>query len=451
MRSRSPIPASPPLPGSSGGRGFTLIEVIVALSAGVLVTLAAFMLSKNAVSFFQYEARVSTTQLGLTLAMNRLTNDIQRASLLSSPNPSVDPTVCKGGGWTAGGLSDLAGITILKGSSSTKQGLNQSPVLAPPDTLIIGGSMDSSEVFQVQSIVSTGGALQLVMRSGASEPATYRARYSVANDTDLPCRLKPTFAPTVYPVGDCTTPIASGRFGHIYHPESNSHWYGIIKSFTLDATNTVNVTMDTSSVTIPQKPTICGLGVGEIGGGWLFSVVTRVQYEIMDVTTLKPKNSPNSPFQPVVTAGPLAVTGDDGRTELVRRELNADGTTNDDSAELVGEYAIDLRFGITAVTQAITGDNYNPTVATYAFGDNAVYTTAALPSKSGTPQWVRGVQVRLAMRTRAPDRDTDLPVPTDGRRLRFLVLTSGARPAYARVRTSYANVALPNQGGFSLW
>ena len=38
----------------------------------------------------------------------------------------------------------------------------------------------------------------------------------------------------------------------------------------------------------------------------------------------------------------------------------------------------------------------------------------------------------------------------DGRRLRFLVDPT-LQPAYARVRTNYANVALPNQGGFSLW
>ncbi len=212
----------------SARRGFTLIEVIVALSAGTLVTMAAFMLSKSATSFFQYEARVSTAQLGLTLAMNRLTNDIQRASMFSTPNIQADPTVCKVGVAFPTGLSNLAGITILAGAAATAEGKLQTPAMAPPDTLIIGGSMDSTEVFQVQSILLTAGAPQLIIRGKVngqySDPATNRAVYSVGNvPGDLPCRLKPFFAPSTYPPSGplppgCTPPISSGRFGHIYQP-----------------------------------------------------------------------------------------------------------------------------------------------------------------------------------------------------------------------------------------
>src|SRR5277367_5834742 len=83
-------------------RGFTLIEVLVALSAGVLVSMAAFMLSKDATRFFQHEARVSTAQIALTLAMNRLSGDIQRAGFLSTANVQLDPSVCRGVAWPAG-------------------------------------------------------------------------------------------------------------------------------------------------------------------------------------------------------------------------------------------------------------------------------------------------------------------------------------------------------------
>ena len=48
-------------------RGFTLIELVVALSAGLLVSMAALMLSRNATKFFQNEARISATQLAATL------------------------------------------------------------------------------------------------------------------------------------------------------------------------------------------------------------------------------------------------------------------------------------------------------------------------------------------------------------------------------------------------
>ena len=144
----------------------------------------------------------------------------------------------------------------------------------------------------------------------------------------------------------------------------------------------------------------------------------------------------------------------------MRRELDSttgsplDWTQTTNTTELVAEYAVDMRFGITVATQVITNDNYNPQVITYPIKDPAdsnVYTIAAKPSANGTPQLIRAVQVRLSTRTRAPDRDADLPAGLDGRRLRFRILDPAVHPAYARVRTNYANVALPNQGGFSLW
>src|SRR5271155_3619188 len=112
-------------------RGFTIVEVLVALSAGVLVSLAAFTLSKSATSFLQREARISSAQLALTLAMNRLTNDIQRASFLSTRNIVTDPSVCRAP--YPAGLALLSGITIASGAA-TVQGAQQNPQLTP-DTL----------------------------------------------------------------------------------------------------------------------------------------------------------------------------------------------------------------------------------------------------------------------------------------------------------------------------
>jgi prepilin-type N-terminal cleavage/methylation domain-containing protein len=433
---------------SRAARGFTIIEVMVALSAGVLVSMAAFMLSKNATAFFQREVRVSSAQLALNLAMNRLTSDIQRASFLSTPNIQADPSVCRtqAATWPAG-LGALTGINIVSGTA-TAQGNAQSPAMVAPDQIIIGGSMDASEVFQVQSIVpGTGGAPLLVMRIPTGEPATYRALASEGGlAANLPCKLKPWFAPSTFPASaplppTCTPPISSGRFAQIYQPETNTRWFGVIDTFTINqVTGAINVQLLATPV-IPQKPgDVCGIGLGDTGGGWLFSVVSRVQYDIRSLvgTTSQYGVLVNTP------AAQAQATGDAGRTELVRTELDATGAQIAASMELVAEYAVDMRFGIT-VASLITGDNYTPTVTDYLINDSNVYTVTA-----NTPQRVRAVQVRLSTRTRAPDRDTDLPPGPDGRRLRFLVDAS-LQPAYARVRTNYASVALPNQGGFSLW
>jgi hypothetical protein len=429
-----------------------LIEIVVALSAGVLVSMAAFMLSKSATSFFQRETRVSTAQLALTLAMNRLTGDIQRASLLSSPNANLDPGVCRAAGWPTG-LIALTGLTISAGTATTEGNL-QTPAMVAPDQIIIGGSMDTSESFQVQSIVNGVGGPLLIMRLPTAEPATYRASATVGCNppgptcANLPCKLKPVFAPNTYPASAplppaCSPPITSGRFARIYQPETNIQWFGVISSFTLDGNGSINVQLATNP-SIPVKgASTCGLGVGDTGGGWLFSVVSRVQYDIRSVVNMTPVPAQYAPILKT-SAQQAAVTGDGARTELVRTELDANGVPVPGAFEIVAEYAVDMRFGIT-VANLIQANNYNATVNTYAFGDPNVYTQSV-----SNPQRIRAVQVRLSTRARAPDRDTDIPPGPDGRRSRFY-LGPNLSPQYARVRTNYANVALPNQGGFALW
>jgi type II secretory pathway pseudopilin PulG len=429
-------------------RGFTILEVIVALSAGVLVSMATFMLSKNATAFFQREARISSTQLALTLAMNRLTNDIQRASFLSTANIQADPQVCRtnAGTWPAG-LAVLSGLNITAGTQ-TPQGAIQPQPFAPPDQIILGGGMDASDVLQVQSILpGAGGAPLLVMRVPTADPLSYRTVASLGPTETLAGKVQPMFDPNTYPAPS----LASGRFGHVYHPESNWHWYGVIANYSTNATTGAITVQFQQTPTIPAKPAACGLGVGDTGGGWLFSVVSRVQYSIQQASNVLSSDPAKNPYSRILAADPTqaVVSGDTGRTELFRTELDANNQPVAGATELVAEYAVDMRFGIS-VASRITGDNYNPTVTSYAFGDPNVYNVTNNVQLGGTPQRVRAVQVRLSARARAPDRETDLPQGLDGRRLRFF-LGPNLQPAYARVRTNYANVALPNQGGFSLW
>ncbi len=150
--------------------------------------------------------------------------------------------------------------------------------MVPPDQITIGGSMDSSEVYQIQSITSgAGNAPLLTMRSPATEPATYRALASLGPPDALASRLTPVFYPNTYP----TPPVSSGRFAHIYHPASNFHTFGVIDTFTIDP---VSGAIKVQLLSIPSLPvqgtSPCGIAFGDTGGGWLFSVVTRVQYSI---------------------------------------------------------------------------------------------------------------------------------------------------------------------------
>jgi hypothetical protein len=61
--------------------------------------------------------------------------------------------------------------------------------------------------------------------------------------------------------------------------------------------------------------------------------------------------------------------------------------------------------------------------------------------------------VRLATRTRAPDRAVDLPFASnpDARRARFVINDVLGSNKYFRMRTIYNDIALPNQSAANAW
>ena len=431
----------PPSPARRAGRAaFTLIEILVALSAGVFVSVAAFAMSKNATAFFQHEARIASAQLALTLGLNRLTGDLARASFLSTPNATSDPMVCSDPSWAgAPGVSSLAGVAVLAGTSTGQNAANG----FTPDRLEIGGSLDVSETFTVQCVLTgTGGGLALQLQSPQFDGAMARVVASLAPAELLQTRLQSMFGP--------------GRYVQILDPATGYKVFGVLaNSPNVAVVSDVATVQLQASPGIPQKPARpCGIiAPPSCGAGLLMSVVSRVRYDVRSMQGVA------GPYAALVTpkdANIGAITGDNGRTELVRVEVGAANTELPASLEVVAEYAVDMRVGITAVTSRITNDNYNPTVKTYEIGDANIYAIAGdVAGGTATPQFIRAVQVRLATRTRAPDRETDLETGADGRRLRFLIPgTQGPRPGstgYARLRTAYVNVSLLNQGGFSLW
>lgn len=434
---------------ASSRRGFTLVELLVAMTAGLMVSMAAFLLSKNATRFFQNEARVSAAHLAATLGINRISADLQRAGLLSSANVLQDPFVCGKSPivltWPDG-MRRLAGIEIERnGSELAHPGaeLSQSTVGngLHPDALIIGGSMNTLEQFYFNTIsCGPGGcAVNLDPLSGAVKRTLLRQQ---GED------------PLVVLRDDI---FRAGRFLRIQMLGQAESMYSIIQGITVvgDPPTTITIQLEAT----PNLPTVvangCGLPAG-FGAGYV-NPVSRIRYDIRSVRT-----DPN--YGPLVAPISPEATGDDLRTELVRVELGADNLEDPTTLELVAEYAVDLKFGITRATEDPDPLITNPTLIRHRISDPVdanVYSFAAGNANAGSaPQRIRAVQVRLATRTRAPDRDVGLPLPggLDGRRLRFLipgiipgVLSDGdtvppdSPPVYARMRTLYAEVALQNQ------
>ncbi len=443
----NPTPAVPRACRARRPRGFTLVEIIVALAAGLIVSMAAFFLAKNATNFFQHEARIATAQLATSFGIIRLSNDLQRASFLTTRNVNSDTAVCKdSASWTAlGGLSNLAGIYISN-STSAPAGTPPTTAFSPYNQqIVIGGSFTSTEVFTVECATVAGGSYAFQLQTAQYDNAMARTVANLGAGETLATKI-----PTIFP---------AGRILDIYDPSLATHVFGVITSATANASNVATIQLN-ATPTIPTKPTSgCGLlQPPHCGKGWVVAPVQQVRYEIRQVAAGAANNAYQqmlaSPVAPDGTAL-SAVNGDANRTELVRVEvLPASMDTEDpNSLEVVSEFAVDLAFGITVASKSDVS-NYNPTVTSYGIGDSNVTSIAKLVGggNNGTPQLIRSVQARLSTRTRAPDRETDISSAssTDGRRLR-MDLGLAAPLHYARLRTSYANVTLPNQGGFSLW
>jgi prepilin-type N-terminal cleavage/methylation domain-containing protein len=444
-------------------RGFTLIELMIAMVAGLTVALAAFALARNATSFFQYEARISATQLSASLGMTRLTTDLQHAGFLSSPNVVKDPKRCPIGSvvgpWAAApALQTLAAVQIIQaGSVSGHPGqLTQSIANGfNPDSIIIAGSFDTTEQFPVCNFSNGAQGIDVKLvayctpgdHCGAQNctPGT-TASGAMARTVQASLTGGESLNDIFYPVAP--SPAATGRYLRIVDAKGNTE-YGLITGITItppnySATNPpTSVVVHTSSTVAPQViggGSYCGITIGDAKSTVFANPVSLIKYDLRSLQG-------DLTYGPIVAPISATASGDTGRTELVRVELDQNGAELPGRLELISEYAVDLMFGVSVVNLGT-----QPVVTRYPIAQpptGTIYTTyGASVAAGGTPELIRAVQVRFATRARAPDRTTEiLPAPgygLDGRRYRFLVDPTLPDPQYARVRTLYSEVTLVN-------
>ncbi|MBI4704622.1 MAG: prepilin-type N-terminal cleavage/methylation domain-containing protein [Deltaproteobacteria bacterium] len=404
------------------GAGFTLVELMMALAAGVLVSTAAFVMARNASLFFQHEARATTAQIAAAVGLSRLEADLQRVGFMASADVYKDPRRCGNmADWPAG-LKRLSAITIEEGGSVKRHGADH--VLSvlnglSPDALIIGGAVGTTEQFPVRTISQGAGGLSVYLQTDSGPMA--RARAAVAGGA---LSFQDLFAP--------------GRFLRIVDAEGR-HEYGVIAGFTDDpAAPRVELL---AGPIVPRKEITPVCGYSGFGTGTLVNPIARVLYDLRYVDpAVYPRYAGMFATATHPEAGKHKGAGPEPqRTELVRVELDAEGAEIPASLEVVAEFAVDFKLGVTTATAGNT-----PTLAVQQMGTPAVYLTAADILAGGSPERVRGVQVRLSARARAADRNVGLPAAADGGVFRYNL---GPNKGYARVRTLVANVALPNMTG----
>jgi type II secretory pathway pseudopilin PulG len=395
-------------------RGFTLTELMVAMSGGLVISIAVFLLARQASRFYSREARTSTATLSNLVGFERLRVDIARAGFMASPNIREDLAPCNNPKETPDGwpeyLAHLQSVWIqpIGGdlpAQFRQQGRN-------PMRIMLAGNYASADQFEVRNI--------------AHVDENYTV-YLAVNSTSMH-RLTHGDAGTSVSTQVLASIFGAGRAVRIVDPEGRHH-YGRILNV---------IGGEQPRVTLSEDPELrersignreCGL-IG-VDTGSLINVVNIVHYDIRSLANddnYRDLYTSNLPYE--------AAT----HRDLVREELDVEGDPIDGTQELVAEYAVDLSFQLTGwspSTQTLE------TVPLAGWADS----TSSYNAPLAGPQRLRAIRATLAVRSREADRDIAVLGDGGGAYLRFGVGSTPGTGPFARVRAISAHIALNNQLG----
>lgn len=413
-------------------QGFTLVELLIATLSGLLIAAAAFLLARNASSFFQAEAGITTAQFSNMLGFSRLQEDIRRASMMSSPNVIADPLRCGDiAGWPAGML-ELAGVRIEQGGSVVRHAADHGLSLTngtQPDALIIGGLFGSTEHFAIQTMTEDGGGgyTILLQNDGAMTRTKLAAGVGAAALAQL---------------------FRVGRLLRLVDPEGRTA-YGVISGINTGGTNVSLSIANAPAMPVRSTAETCGCSLPCIGG--LVNPIARVLYDVRSVDEVTyPQYAGLYENASHALAGAHKGIVPPPRTELIRVELDADDRELPDTLEILAEYAVDFKLGMSTATPGPPPNNI-PTITRFDLNDPNIVAIAGPLGAAATPQRVRSIQLRLGVRAARRDREVAITNPPDGGFFRYNlgVDASGNARGFVRVRTLVADVSLPNQIGVS--
>jgi len=402
-----------------GTRGFTLVELMVAVTGGLFISLAVFAIARESGRFYNRESRMSDATLSAVLGFERLKTDIARAGFLGTPNVKQDPHLCGdpvGDGTWPFMFKRLAALSIEYRGSPANNTLKDNDLY--PDAITLMGSYSAAEEFPTWNVEDTGTSYVVYLQQNTGP----LARLGYATSTNPAKLLKSVFG--------------TGR-GLRIQDQSGEIQFATIQSVAVNPPR-VNLGYAPKLRFRQTSGAVCGLK-GNVTGA-VVSVMNFVRYEL--------KKAATSPYDPVYDAGGHPY--DLERTDLVRTELDTAGNPivdvngGDNTEEIVAEYAVNLQFGITRITGFT--NNSPDGFAQVSPGDPAVSTFAGdlvneVTNPSDGPNRIRTVRVRLSIRSQNPDR---LTPAGDAGVFRVGLGTNGGAP-YSRLRTLQADVALNNQ------
>ncbi|MEZ4224147.1 MAG: prepilin-type N-terminal cleavage/methylation domain-containing protein [Polyangiaceae bacterium] len=415
-------------------RGFTLVELMVAVTGGMFIALAVFALASDAGRFYKRESRVSDATLAGLVGFERLRVDLARAGFLGTPNVRQDPRLC------GDPVTDPTWPQELKRMASVRIDLGASPAnntLAAnglsPDRVVLSGSYSSVDQFPIWNVQNTGANFVVFLQANIGP----LARLGYAASLDQAALLNQIFM--------------AGR-GLRIQDVSGELQYGTIQSVVAGAV---------PQVILSQNPTLrfrqvagntCGLK-GNVTGA-VANVINFVQYDLRNLNSSSNFGAANPAYAPLY-GDSVSADYDADRTDLVRVELDTSGTPLAGTEELVAEYAVDFKVGVTAITGLLNGTD--PTLSSFAPGNAQITNWAGDITVNANanqgPHRLRALRARLSVRSREADREAAIigasGTPIAPGLYRIGLGNAGGAP-FARVRTLQADITLHNQMGL-LW
>jgi hypothetical protein len=438
--------------------GFTLVELTVALLAGLIVAMGIVALSREATRTFHEEVRSSAAEATLRTAVDRLQADLQRAGYMSTGNIQTDPMLS----FVPGGnrlpstapapLKRLAGIHLSQGWSSTGNALSlsgsQTPALAP-DMIEIAGNMTTAEQFEVMGYQPQTGNCTTLLLSGTS-PAILRILNnnttvavdgSVSPSSNADTEMRNVFQPVA---ANATTQFLVRFVDDTGHTQylltcGVAQAAGIGSTFPMAPYLLIDVSK-TPLLTAQQTGTVGGVNGQADAGGVVHGWVNPLQIVRWEITKASGATD-NEPSQYVAAfAGGDASAADANKYDLMRSYYDV---VNDrilpETSEVIAEYAVDLNFAFSVADA--TGTN----ITSYPFDSTSNQTAADnVLTTTAQPQRIRSVRARVVTRTAQADRTLNVSFGGDSG-LSFIYRYYLGPGQWARARTDVIEVSLPNQ------
>ncbi len=378
--------------------GFTLLELMVALTIGGVVIATVYTLGASASRHFHEQQRVAQVQLAVRIALDRIRRDVARAGFHATMNSAIDQHC------GPAPATQIRGLRVTNASPISSAALGAMATPSQGDRLEIVGNFRTDDVFLVRDWNGTN--LQL-----ATNFLSYRRAFLADPDTGTidPSLVARAFAPNT---------AIMARLG------------GGMRLWTSVAATTADSVGSFAALTTTNAPN-CPGAVGMEGwaqGGVTVAPISRVVYEIANVTGGYAGSAPMTDLMP----RNAAATGPN--TALMRTEYNPLTGERIDGPTPILEYAV--HFDVDVFADTGVGTN----VSTIDVFDDA----AAETRTTTNPATVRGVRISLGARTpeQDPHLSSDVGALGDGTPRVFRVF--GTRPGAARVRSAYTEVFLPN-------